>query len=58
VPVGFSNACVLGQTGTGRGGAYLTNSPAFSNRDYAVVLSPLGGSKIYSFDRAAGAWTN
>jgi prepilin-type N-terminal cleavage/methylation domain-containing protein len=58
VPVGVTAACVLGQTGSGRGGIYLTNAPPFQNRDYAVLLSPLGGTKIYAWDRVAGNWTN
>jgi prepilin-type N-terminal cleavage/methylation domain-containing protein len=58
VPVGFTGACVLGQTGSGKGGVYLTNAPPFSNRDYAVLLQPLGSTKVQSFDRAAGAWTD
>ena len=58
VPVGFTAACVLGQTGTGRGGIYVTNGPPWQSRDYAVVLSPLGGSKVYAFERGTGTWTN
>lgn len=59
VPVGFTNACVLGQVGTGAGGIYLTNGGAAAGeRDYAVVLSALGVPKVYSWDAAAGAWTN
>jgi prepilin-type N-terminal cleavage/methylation domain-containing protein len=58
VPVGVTAACVMGQTGSGRGGIYLTNAAPFQNRDYAVLLSPLGGTKISSWDRVAGAWTN
>jgi len=54
VPVGFTGACVLGQTGTGRGGIYVTNQ----NRDYAVLLTPLGSSKIHAFDRPSGTWSN
>ncbi len=58
VPVGFTGACVQGQTGSGKGGVYVTNGPPFTNRDYAVLLTPLGGTKVFSFDRAAGAWTD
>ncbi len=59
VPVGFSNACTLGQVGTGGGGIYLTNGGSTSGqRDYAVVLTALGAPKIYSWDAASNAWTN
>lgn len=58
IPVGFRAGCILGETGTGGGGVYLTNAPPFAGRDYAVVMAPLGSSKIYSFDRAAGVWTD
>ena len=58
VPVGFTTACTLGQVGTGGGGVYLTNggAPTPGERDYAVVLSPLGAPKVYSWSGAA--WTN
>jgi Tfp pilus assembly protein FimT len=59
VPVGFTNACALGQVGTGAGGIYLTNGGAANGeRDYAVILSALGVPKVYSWDAATGAWTN
>lgn len=54
VPVGASNACVLGTTGSGGGAVYVTNG----TRDYAVVLTALGGVRVHAFDRAAGAWRN
>jgi len=59
VPVGFNNACTFGQVGTGAGGVYLTNGGAANagERDYAVVLSPLGVSKIYAWDAASARWT-
>ena len=59
VPVGFTNACAMGQVGTGAGGIYLTNGGAAAGeRDYGVVLSALGVPKVYSWDASAGAWTN
>ena len=59
VPVGFTNACALGQVGTGAGGIYLTNGNAGQGeRDYAVLLSALGVPKLYSWDSAANGWTN
>ncbi len=59
VPVGFTNACVLGQVGTGAGGIYITGTDAGGrpSKDVAVVLSPLGTSKIFSFDRSTLTWT-
>lgn len=56
IPVGFNAACAAGQLGTGAGGVYGTNT----QRDLAVVLSPLGGVKVHSWDRvlATPAWTN
>lgn len=63
-PVGFDTACVQGQVGTGRGAIYVTNGgfvppagPTPGTRDYAIVLAPLGTSKIFSWERTAGAWT-
>jgi hypothetical protein len=54
MPVGVNAACNAGQLGTGAGGVYLSNP----NRDYAVVVSPLGGVKVYGFEQGVGAWTN
>ena len=54
MPVSFTPACVLGGTGSGAGGAYVTNGM----RDYAVVLSPLGGIHVHGWNGAANSWTN
>lgn len=54
IPVGFTAACVAGQIGTGAGGVYVTNA----NRDYAVVITPLGGTHVRGFERGSGAWMN
>ena len=59
IPVGFSGDPVLGcdtigTTGSGRGAAYVTNG----RRDYAVVLTPLGGVRVHAWERNAGQWTN
>jgi prepilin-type N-terminal cleavage/methylation domain-containing protein len=54
IPVGFSNGCVAGEIGSGAGGIYVTNA----NRDYAVVVTPLGGAHVASFERSTGGWTN
>jgi type II secretory pathway pseudopilin PulG len=61
VPVGYNGACTLGQVGTGGGGIYLTNGGAANasgERDYAIVLTPLGAPKTYSWDAANNRWTN
>ena len=42
----------MGQLGSGNGAAYVTNG----ERDYAVVLNPLGGVRVHVWDRQAGAW--
>ncbi len=55
VPVGFSDVgadCSLGGTGSGGGAIYVNND----RRDTAVVLSPLGGVKVYGHERAGGVW--
>lgn len=54
IPVSFTAACVTGQIGSGAGGVYVTNG----SRDYAVVLTPLGGAQVSGFERSAGAWMN
>lgn len=54
VPVGFSNACVEGQLGSGSGGIYVTNT----NRDFAAILSPLGAVKVRGFDPTRNIWSN
>ncbi len=54
IPVGVSNGCVAGEVGSGAGGVYVTNA----NRDYAVVLTPLGGAQVAGFERSTGGWTN
>jgi len=43
-----------GAVGTGGGAIYLTNGA----RDYAVVLSPLGGVKVSAWNRGAAQWRN
>jgi prepilin-type N-terminal cleavage/methylation domain-containing protein len=54
IPVGFTAACVTGQIGSGAGGVYVTNA----NRDYAIVVTPLGGAHVSGFERTAGGWMN
>ncbi|HTF33951.1 MAG TPA: prepilin-type N-terminal cleavage/methylation domain-containing protein [Myxococcota bacterium] len=54
IPVGVTAACVAGPTGSGGGAIYLTNT----FRDYAVVLSPLGGVRVTTWNSVAAppAW--
>jgi prepilin-type N-terminal cleavage/methylation domain-containing protein len=54
IPVAFNAACNFGTTGTGAGAIYLTNG----QRNYAVVLNPLGTSNVERYDPGAGAWEN
>jgi hypothetical protein len=57
IPVGFSGAAgscgTVGGVGSGGGAFYVTNG----ERDFAIVLSPLGGVRLHLWDRAAGAWS-
>lgn len=52
IPVAFTPACNRGEVGSGGGGIYITNG----NRDYAIVLSPLGSVKVHRFEPSGGAW--
>jgi prepilin-type N-terminal cleavage/methylation domain-containing protein len=54
IPLAFNAACNLGTTGTGAGAVYLTNG----DRNYAVILNPLGTGNIERFDPAANQWEN
>jgi type II secretory pathway pseudopilin PulG len=59
IPVAFSGDPVLGcdtigMTGSGRGAAYVTNG----RREYAVVLTALGGVRVHAWERAQGQWTD
>lgn len=44
----------IGNAGEGGGGIYLTNT----KRDYAIVLQPLGTTKIHRWDADASGWSN
>jgi prepilin-type N-terminal cleavage/methylation domain-containing protein len=53
--VGAVGSCgLLGTLGSAGGALYLTNG----ERDYAVVLSPLGAVRLYLWNRASGAWSS
>jgi len=57
IPVGIQGTATscgeVGSTGSGGGGLYVTNG----DRDYAVVLTPLGGARLHVWNRSTGAWT-
>jgi prepilin-type N-terminal cleavage/methylation domain-containing protein len=53
-PLAFDAGCVTGPVGSGGGAVYLSNGA----RDIAVVLTPLGGSRVHAWDAAAAAWSN
>ena len=58
VPVRFEGALgtcgAIGATALGGAAFYLTNG----TRDYAVVLSPMGGVRVHVWNPAAGAWSS
>lgn len=60
VPVLPDNVCNQGNVGTGTGGFYLTTgtTTAAQARDFAVVISPLGATRIHNFERGSATWTN
>lgn len=52
-PLAFSSDCSVGAVGTGGGGVYLTNI----SRDVAVVVTPLGATRVHAWKSADGSWT-
>ncbi len=52
IPIALDPSCSLGTLGTGGGGVYVTNNA----RDYAVVVTPLGGVHIRGFEVGNGVW--
>lgn len=54
IPVTYTGACALGSTGSGGGAIYVTNG----QRDYAVVLSPIGAVSVEAFEPTAAVWGN
>jgi type II secretory pathway pseudopilin PulG len=53
--VGTAGGCgAVGSTGGGGGALYLTNG----KRDFAVVLSPLGGVRLHVWNASSGAWSS
>jgi type IV fimbrial biogenesis protein FimT len=61
IPVAMSAACNAGSIGSGGGGFYFTNGrpglPATERRDLAVILTPIGTAKVYSYEAATARWT-
>jgi type II secretory pathway pseudopilin PulG len=50
VPLSATAACAIGAAGSGAGAVYLTNG----ERDFAVVLTPLGTVRVHSW--SGGGW--
>lgn len=53
IPVAFDAVCSAGTLGSGNGAVYITNG----RRDYAVVLTALGGVRVHAWEAGAGQWT-
>jgi prepilin-type N-terminal cleavage/methylation domain-containing protein len=51
-PRSATNACVMGALGSGGGAIYLSNA----ERDAAIVLSPLGASRVYAWNGETSQW--
>ncbi len=49
----FTAACAIGAAGSGAGAVYVSNG----TRDYAVVVSPLGGIRVHRWDTTSGQWS-
>ena len=52
MPRSIDNACTVGALGSGGGGVYLSNA----ERDAAVVLTPLGASRVFAWNSETGQW--
>jgi type II secretory pathway pseudopilin PulG len=53
VPISFAPNCALGGTGSGAGAIYLSNG----SRDYAAVVTALGGIRTHAWNQGTGQWT-
>ena len=53
-PVAFAPDCTIGVLGSGTGAAYLTNGV----RDYAAVVTALGGIRVHAWENQSAQWTN
>ena len=58
IPVAFKgnllNCDTIGETGSGGGAIYVTDG----NRDFAAVMSPLGGVRLHAWDERNTQWSN
>ncbi len=52
MPISFDSNCNLGGPGSGAGSLYMNNE----DRAFAVSLSPMGTTKVMSFNFATGDW--
>jgi prepilin-type N-terminal cleavage/methylation domain-containing protein len=52
MPRSIDNACTLGALGSGGGGVYLSNA----ERDVAVVLTPLGAARVFTWNSETDQW--
>ncbi|MGH0031891.1 MAG: pilus assembly FimT family protein [Myxococcota bacterium] len=53
-PLRFNTDCTMSAIGTGGGGIYLNNG----DRDKAVVVTPIGTTRIHSWNASASAWSS
>lgn len=53
MPLAFSSDCSTGAVGSGGGAIYLSNG----ERDVAVVVTPLGATRVHSHGHGAGSWS-
>jgi len=52
---GSGSSCgTIGAAGAGGGALYLTDG----KRDYAIVLSPIGGVRLHLWNPGSGAWSS
>ena len=52
MPVAFDANCDMGDPGSGAGAFYMKNE----NRAFAVMLSPMGTTKVKIFNHTTGGW--
>jgi len=52
MPIAFDKDCNLGGAGSGAGAFYMKNE----SRAYAVMLSPMGTTKVQVYNNATGSW--
>jgi len=53
MPLAFSSDCSTGAVGSGGGAIYLSNG----ERDVAVVVTPLGSTRVHGHGHGAGSWS-